>query len=127
MGLEPIVWITEKTALLAVAVPTIWHYVGFYFVILITAINRIPLDLYESAYLDGITGVSKTIYITIPVDMGYYKSLSGIGYNRNPKRYLIFHMSLLREDLWSIRIFGYLYEYKRLLRIKFSVMEQLLR
>lgn len=67
MGLEPIVWITEKTALLAVAVPTIWHYVGFYFVILITAINRIPLDLYESAYLDGITGVSKTIYITIPL------------------------------------------------------------
>ncbi len=66
-GSEPRVWITVQNALRIVAIPTVWQYIGFYFVIILAAIKQIPKDLYESAYLDGITGFTKTIYITLPL------------------------------------------------------------
>ncbi|GAA0356501.1 carbohydrate ABC transporter permease [Bacillus horti] len=67
LGLERVLWINEKTSLLAVAIPTVWQYVGFYFVILLTAILKIPSDYYEAAKLDGITGFKRMVYITIPL------------------------------------------------------------
>jgi raffinose/stachyose/melibiose transport system permease protein len=66
-GQEPKVWITVDNALRMVAIPTIWQYIGFYFVIILAAIKQIPRELYESAYLDGINGWTKTRYITIPL------------------------------------------------------------
>lgn len=66
-GAEKIVWITEKSAMFLVLIPVLWQYVGFYFVIFLTAIASVPTDIYESAMLDGITGFKKTIYITIPM------------------------------------------------------------
>ncbi|MFC7441467.1 carbohydrate ABC transporter permease [Laceyella putida] len=66
-GFKKIVWMTEETSLLAVAIPTIWQYVGFYFVIVLTAMSKIPDDFYEAAQLEGITGFQKTIHITIPL------------------------------------------------------------
>lgn len=66
-GFEPVLWITESTSLIAVAIPTIWQYVGFYFIIILTAIMKIPRDFYEAADLDGIKGLKKTTHITIPL------------------------------------------------------------
>lgn len=66
-GGEPKVWKTVETALEIIAVPTVWQYVGFYFVLMLTAIKQIPKSLYESAMLDGVTGFKKLIYITIPL------------------------------------------------------------
>lgn len=66
-GLEKINWITERSAMYLVLIPVLWQYVGFYFVIFLTAIASVPSDIYESAMLDGITGFKKTIYITIPM------------------------------------------------------------
>lgn len=74
VGLEPIYWLEEGRALYAIATPIIWQYVGFYFVIILTGIAGIPEDIYESAYLDGITGFKKTLYITIPMLKGVIKS-----------------------------------------------------
>lgn len=73
-GQEPQMWMDENRALYMIALPTVWQYVGFYFVIILTAISGIPEDIYESAYLDGITGFKKTIYITIPLIKGNIKS-----------------------------------------------------
>lgn len=67
LHLESTIWITTKSALRMIALPTVWQYIGFYFVIILTAIKQIPRYLYESAYLDGINGFSKTIYITLPL------------------------------------------------------------
>jgi len=67
LGFDPILWLTEDLSLLAVAIPTVWQYVGFYFVILLTAIMKVPNDFYEAAELEGITGIKKTLYITIPL------------------------------------------------------------
>ncbi|MBA4492866.1 carbohydrate ABC transporter permease [Paenactinomyces guangxiensis] len=66
-GYEKVLWITEESSLIAVAIPTIWQYVGFYFVILLTAISKIPDDFYEAAHLEGVTGIKKTFYITLPL------------------------------------------------------------
>lgn len=73
-GVEKHLWMNESSALYMIAIPTIWQYVGFYFVIVLTGISTIPEDIYESAYLDGITGFKKTIYITLPLIKGVLKS-----------------------------------------------------
>lgn len=67
LGFERVLWLTEKTSLIAVAIPTVWQYVGFYFVIFFTAILKVPEEFYDAGRLEGITGVKKTFYITIPL------------------------------------------------------------
>lgn len=67
LGLEPVWWLNERNALIGVSIPVLWQYVGFYFVILLTAINKIPEELYESAYLEGIREIKKAVFITIPL------------------------------------------------------------
>ncbi len=66
-GGEPKVWKTVESALEIIAIPTIWQYIGFYFVLMLTAIKQIPKSLYESAMIDGVTGLKKLVYITIPL------------------------------------------------------------
>lgn len=66
-GGEAKIWKTVESALKIVAVPTIWQYIGFYFVLLLTAIKQIPKSLYESAMIDGVTGIKKLYYITLPL------------------------------------------------------------
>ena len=70
-----------------VLIPVIWQYVGFYFVIFLTAITKVPSDIYESAMIDGITGIKKAFYITIPLiwdviavslSTGNYRCVQGI-------------------------------------------------
>ncbi|WP_168121366.1 sugar ABC transporter permease [Paenibacillus sp. HB172176] len=72
-GVEKVLWLGEHTALKAIAVPTVWHYVGFYFVLFLTAMSKIPADFYEAAKLEGITGVKKTFQLTIPLIMSDIK------------------------------------------------------
>ncbi|GAB2532576.1 carbohydrate ABC transporter permease [Gracilibacillus alcaliphilus] len=67
MGMERVLWLTEQSSLYMVAIPTVWNYVGFYFVILLTAIQKIPNDFYEAAKLEGITGFQKMFRLTIPL------------------------------------------------------------
>jgi raffinose/stachyose/melibiose transport system permease protein len=64
---EAKVWKTVENALKIVAVPTVWQYIGFYFVLIITAIKQIPKSIYESAMIDGINGFTKLRYVTLPL------------------------------------------------------------
>lgn len=57
----------------AVAIPTVWHYIGFYFVLFLTAMSKIPSDYYEAAKLEGISGIRKTTMLTIPLIMSDIK------------------------------------------------------
>jgi raffinose/stachyose/melibiose transport system permease protein len=61
------VWLTENSAAILSQIPYIWQMVGFYVVIFLTAISKIPSDIYESASIDGITGIKKSLYITLPL------------------------------------------------------------
>lgn len=74
LGFERVLWLTEQSSLYMVAIPTIWSYVGFYFVIFLTAIGKIPNDFYEAATLEGITGFQKLTKITIPLIVGDIKT-----------------------------------------------------
>ena len=60
-------WKDKAHFMTTMFMPVMWQYVGFYFVIIITGINNIPMDLYEAASLDGADGWKKTRYITIPL------------------------------------------------------------
>ena len=60
-------WKDQSHFLFTMFAPVMWQYVGFYFVILVTGLNNIPLDLYEAASLDGATGFARVRYITLPL------------------------------------------------------------
>ncbi|WP_459953804.1 carbohydrate ABC transporter permease [Paenibacillus pini] len=67
LGLEKVLWLSESTALKAIAVPTVWHYVGFYFVLFLTAMSKIPADYYDAGKIEGINGFKKMTKLTIPL------------------------------------------------------------
>ena len=60
-------WKSEGIALVTMMLPVMWQYVGFYFVILITGLNNISEELYESAAIDGATRFQRVRYISLPL------------------------------------------------------------
>lgn len=66
LGGEAIIF-REQFTFLTMAVPVIWQYVGFYFVILATGLNNISEDIREAAEIDGATGLRRVRYITLPL------------------------------------------------------------
>ncbi|GFI14909.1 MAG: sugar ABC transporter permease [Lachnospiraceae bacterium] len=60
-------WKDEAHALFTMMLPVMWQYVGFYFVILITGLNNISEELYESASIDGATRFQRVRYISLPL------------------------------------------------------------
>jgi len=73
LGFDRVVWLTEQSSLYMVAIPTIWNYVGFYFIIILTAIAKIPEEYYEAARLEGVTGFQRMTKLTIPLILGDLK------------------------------------------------------
>lgn len=60
-------WKSEGIALFTMMLPVMWQYVGFYFVIMITGLNNISEELYESAAIDGATRMQRVRYISLPL------------------------------------------------------------
>lgn len=60
-------WKSEGIALVTMMLPVMWQYVGFYFVIMITGLNNISEELYESAAIDGATRFQRVRYISLPL------------------------------------------------------------
>lgn len=68
LGLQqPSLLANEATALIAVAVMSIWSGIGFNFIITLAGIQAIPQDLYESAAIDGANRWSAFRRITLPL------------------------------------------------------------
>ena len=59
--------ISDKTALLAVALTTVWLQLGLNTVILLAGMQGISEELYESAMIDGANGWPSSRSITIPL------------------------------------------------------------
>lgn len=55
------------TAIVAISIAGIWHWIGFSLIIYLAAIQDIPQDLLEAAELDGTTEFQKVRYIIIPL------------------------------------------------------------
>jgi raffinose/stachyose/melibiose transport system permease protein len=62
------VWLNEpKLVMLCVSIPLVWQYIGYYMVILLSAISSIDTEIFESAELDGANGFQRSIYIVLPL------------------------------------------------------------
>lgn len=70
LGKEPINWLSKGRAFVMISIPTLWSYVGFYFVILLTGLNAIPDEIYEAASIDGCSKFRQVFTITIPLVRG---------------------------------------------------------
>ena len=66
MGKEPVLWLGPDTAFTMICIPTLWSYIGFYFVILLTGLSDISDDIYEAAAIDGCGKFMQVFYITLP-------------------------------------------------------------
>lgn len=66
MGGEAIIW-KEDYMFFTMALPVMWQYVGYYFVILATGLNNISADINEAAAIDGAVGLKRVRYITLPL------------------------------------------------------------
>src|SRR3990170_244164 len=68
LGFNAVPWLTsEKTALIAVSLGTVWLQIGLNTVILLAAMQGINDELYESAMIDGANYWHKFKSITIPM------------------------------------------------------------
>lgn len=70
VGKSSVNWLSPALAFIMVSIPTIWSYVGFYFVIILTGLSDIPEDIYEVASIDGCSKFKQVFYITFPMLRG---------------------------------------------------------
>ncbi len=68
LGVGPFPWLLDpRYAPTALAIATIWSSLGFNFIVLLSGMQGIPEELYESAALDGAHGWKLFRHITIPL------------------------------------------------------------
>jgi len=68
LGLEGPNWLADPdSALIAVAVATVWKEMGFNIVFFLAGLTAIPLELKEAAELDGASGWQSFCYVTLPL------------------------------------------------------------
>jgi ABC-type sugar transport system permease subunit len=70
VGLKVLVrdWLgTVQTVLPAMSVTIIWFAVGYYLLIYLAGLNTVPVEIYESAEVEGVTPTQKLFRITIPL------------------------------------------------------------
>ena len=64
---EPVAWLTEPDAILAIAILlTIWAGIGYYSVIFLAGLQNIPEELYDAARIDGANGFQQHLHVTLP-------------------------------------------------------------
>ena len=68
LGIPPIDWLThEDWALAAILITTVWSGVGYYSIILLAGLQTIPKSIWEASVIDGLTGLQRFIYVTLPM------------------------------------------------------------
>lgn len=60
-------WLGPDTIFVAMMIAIIWIEVGFYVVLLLAGVDKIPPDFYESAKLDGASDFQQFRHITVPL------------------------------------------------------------
>ena len=78
---ENIQWLTSpSTAMTAVITANIWIGIPFNTILISTGLTTIPLELYESAAIDGANGRQKFFRITLPLMRTTIESLLVLGF-----------------------------------------------
>lgn len=60
-------WMGPDTIFMSMMIAIIWIEVGFYVVLLLAGVDKIPPDFFESAKLDGATQLQQFRHITVPL------------------------------------------------------------
>ncbi|GAB3391061.1 sugar ABC transporter permease [Humibacter soli] len=58
---------SPNTAMIGIAIATLWWTLGFNYVLYLAGLQEIPRELYEAAAVDGATAWSQIWYITLPM------------------------------------------------------------
>ncbi len=66
LGAQPFL-ASSGQALLSLVFMGVWKDVGFYMLIFLAGLQAIPMELYESAEIDGATKVRRFVWITLPL------------------------------------------------------------
>ncbi len=68
LGLDPVAWLSGEHYLYWVVLVSLrlWLQAGFYMVLFLAGLQRIPTDTYEAAALDGATGWRTIRWVTLP-------------------------------------------------------------
>ena len=62
------VWLNnEELVMMLVAIPLIWQWIGYYMVIILSAISSIDQEIFEVAEIDGANAFQRAIYIVLPL------------------------------------------------------------
>lgn len=62
------VWLNNSSiVMLLVSIPLVWQFIGYYMVIIFSAIAGVDPQVFESAEIDGANSVQKALYITFPM------------------------------------------------------------
>lgn len=68
IGLSPVEWLSSTDwALLSVVLTDIWQWTPFVFLVILASLQSIPLEIYESAQVEGASYVQSLRYITLPL------------------------------------------------------------
>ena len=68
MGFKGLRWLeSSKTSMISVVIVSVWKSVGYYALVLLSAIKAIPRELYEAADLDNSSKIKTFFKITIPM------------------------------------------------------------
>ena len=64
---NPILWKGESLVMISLIIAMIWQAVGYYMVMYMASMAAVPLDIYESASIDGAGRMRQFFQITIPL------------------------------------------------------------
>jgi ABC-type sugar transport system permease subunit len=68
LGLPAMDWLTDPDiALFSLIITDVWHWTPFMFLLCLSAMQMIPIDLYESAEVDGASRYQMLSHITLPM------------------------------------------------------------
>lgn len=92
IGIGPVNWLGEpQTALLSVALVTVWKNIGYFLVIYYAGIMDVPAELYEASALDGAGVWGQFWHITVP--------------SLRPVTFLV----VILGTIWSFQVFDLVY------------------
>ena len=66
-GKDGILWKGEQHVMTSLVIAMVWQAIGYYMVMYMSSMAAVPIDLYESAGLDGANRVTQFFQITIPL------------------------------------------------------------
>jgi sn-glycerol 3-phosphate transport system permease protein len=67
-GISPVGWLTDPAwALISVSMMTIWMTLGFNYIVLLSGLQGVPEEIYDSAKIDGSGKIRTFVQLTLPL------------------------------------------------------------